>query len=693
MRLSNQVSFKAKVILVTLFMVLLIVAAVGIAIDRVILPVMESDVRNEAGRITQAILGRIRGIPGTDEAQLEQKLSVVFSLRSKLNYVELIDGTGTPFFSMGKAVNSSSDETLPKKLEKNQFAWQNTSDGLVLEILHYPESEAPSKNDPVVRVVVSGKYVEQLRTHLFRLLLAVALLILTIGFFLSRWFTRMITRPVERMLALIHLLAKGRFDDAIGEIHQKLPCRLMANDFSLTPIQNGTEFCPILGRAQGEHCITLDAPCNSCEVLKSMGRDELHRLLLTFHYMAGRIRDYQERLKQRYEFEARLLDGCPDGIIASDGEGRIILFNKGAERLLGYASSEVLNRFFVQKLYPAGGAQTVKKAILCPQHGGPGILLDYSTHILRKDGTPIPIRLSAVMPYREKGNMATVGFFQDLTELRQNMDALVKANERLNEANNQLDRLNRYYIQMLSFVTHELKAPIANSFMGASALRQQIFGSLSREQTLVAEEICASLRKSMEMIRLYLDLSRIEKDEMPVHIQRTRLRAVVIDPVIKSLAHTIREWNTIIEIEADEGLEWSLDPDLFRSVFTNLVENACKYGEKSGRIRIRAVDLGDRCRMEVWNSGAGISKENQEQLFKKFRRLDVCRNPSARGSGLGLFITKTIVERHGGRIWAESREGEWVNFIIELPEKAGGSSEERENAHPSSILRQSDLPN
>jgi signal transduction histidine kinase len=196
----------------------------------------------------------------------------------------------------------------------------------------------------------------------------------------------------------------------------------------------------------------------------------------------------------------------------------------------------------------------------------------------------------------------------------------------------------------------------------------------------------------MEMIRVYLDLSRIEKDEMPLHIQRTPIRAVVIDPVIKSLGNTIREQNAIIEIEMDEGLEWSLDPDLFRSVFTNLIDNACKYGEKSGRIRIRVVDLGGRCRMEVWNSGPGISKENQEQLFKKFRRLDICRQPSARGSGLGLFITKTIVERHDGRIWAESREGEWVNFIIELPAEPGGSSEELENEQTSSNRRESVSP-
>jgi PAS domain S-box-containing protein len=666
--LSNRVSFKAKIVLVTLLMVLLVAVAGGIAIDRVIVPVMESDVQNEARRITQGVLSQIRGVPVSDEAQLRSKLSNAFLLRPKLLCVELIDSAGTAFFSMGKDVYRSL-EPLVREAPPGEslFSKKSTPEGLVFEVLHFPETEAPSKENPVLRVAVSGKSVEQLRTHLFRVLLSVALLILTISFFLTRWFTRMITRPVEQMLTMIPHLAKGRFDDAMGEFKQKLLCRLQPHDFSMTMIESGTEFCPLLGSAQGEHCITLDAPCNSCEILQSVGRDELQRLLLTFLYMAGSIGDYQEKLRLRYRFEQRLLDGCPDGIIANDSEGRIILFNKGAERLLGYSSDEVLHRLSVQRLYPPGEAQAVKKAILSSSHGGSGILLDYTTQLIRKNGTAIPIRLSAAMSQREMGRVAVVGFFHDLTELKLYVDALVAANESLNEANDQLARLNRHYIKMLGFVTHELKAPIANSFMSANALRQEIFGPLSQEQTPMVEVICRNLNQSMEMIRLYLDLSRIEKDEMPVHIQKTRIRSVVIDPIVESMADTIREQNVTVEIEAREDLEWSLDPDLFRSVFTNLIGNGLKYGEKSGRIRVRAAHLGDRCRMEVWNSGPGISKENQDQLFKKFRRLDTCLQPSIRGSGLGLFITKTIVERHGGRIWVESREGEWVNFIIELP--------------------------
>jgi len=173
----------------------------------------------------------------------------------------------------------------------------------------------------------------------------------------------------------------------------------------------------------------------------------------------------------------------------------------------------------------------------------------------------------------------------------------------------------------------------------------------------------------MEMIRHYLDLSRIEKDEMTVNPQPTLILKEVIEPVVKGLTSALMEREVALTVEAPPGLSWTLDPELFRGVITNLLNNALKYGEKSGKIRLSVLDQGDHLRMEVWNSGPGISEEDQGKLFQKFQRLQASRQSSVRGTGLGLFITKTIIERHGGKISVESREGEWAKFITELPRK------------------------
>jgi signal transduction histidine kinase len=141
----------------------------------------------------------------------------------------------------------------------------------------------------------------------------------------------------------------------------------------------------------------------------------------------------------------------------------------------------------------------------------------------------------------------------------------------------------------------------------------------------------------------------------------------IVQPVIDGLGGAIVERRVSICVDVPPELEWNLDPELFRSVFGNLVNNALKYGDESGRIRVTVTDAGDRCRMEVWNSGPGIREEDMGKVFRKFERLQASRHHSTRGTGLGLFITKAIVERHQGKIWVESREGEWTTFIIELP--------------------------
>lgn len=398
------------------------------------------------------------------------------------------------------------------------------------------------------------------------------------------------------------------------------------------------------------------------------GNDELSRLLLAFHCMAAGIRSYQVKLQQRYEFEQRLLDACPDGIIANDPNGRLILYNKGAERLLGYRSEEVLEGFSVEQIYPAKEAQAIKKALLSESHGGPGILVDYTTEVLRKGGQAIPIRLSAAILYKESEELAVVGFFHDLTELRQHTDAIMEANKNLDAANKQLSRLNRHYMEMLSFVTHELKSPVANAFMSANALGQGIFGELTTDQGFMVEAISRNLTQSMEMIKHYLDLSRIERDELPIQKRPTSILREVIEPVVRAMAGPIRESRVSLDLDASPSLEWNLDPELFRGVVTNLLGNALNYGEEAGRIRIEAKRTLNSLRMEVWNSGPGIRLNDRERLFKRFQRLQGTRQASTRGTGLGLFITRTIIERHGGSIRVEGEEAEGVSFIIEIPE-------------------------
>lgn len=661
-------------------MVVLAVVGGAIVIDRVVLPAMARDVQDEAWRIATGVSAQAREVldnrQTSSKEKLNARLSLIFQVRAKLLYVELLDEAGKSLYWMGDEEYRQDDKPKPIEQKDNSrlLLRRFSSNQPIYEVVLAEQGGRPPFHFSSVRVGVSARSVQRLSSQLFRMLIVGTLFILAISFFLIRWFSDMITRPVDRLLRMTNLLAKGQLEDVIKEVKEAPPClqKLQRSSARFAAEYQIPAFCPAVGPDAAQHSPAPfrkrpDEPCDRCEVLMHPSRDELTRLIFAFQYMAVKIKAYQEALRQRYEFEERLCEACPDGIMANDREGRIILYNEGAQRLMGYEPEEVLNKLSVHQIYPEGEAHKIKKSLLIDDYGGPGVLLDYTTQLIRKDGQAIPIRLSATILYDGQQEIAVVGYFHDLTELHEHMTALVETNDRLNEANRKLARLNNRYWEMLGFVTHELKSPIANSFMSANALRQEIFGSLAAEQVIMVEAICRNLDQSMEMIRHYLDLSRIEKDEMSVNPQPTRLLAEVIEPIVKGLAGATLERGVSLTMEVPPELEWKLDPELFRGVFTNLMNNALKYGDKSGKIRITAQDLGDRIRMEVWNSGPGIRKEDQDKLFQKFQRLQASRQSSVRGTGLGLFITRTIVERHGGKIWLESTEGEWANFIIELP--------------------------
>ena len=102
-------------------------------------------------------------------------------------------------------------------------------------------------------------------------------------------------------------------------------------------------------------------------------------------------------------------------------------------------------------------------------------------------------------------------------------------------------------------------------------------------------------------------------------------------------------------------------------VVDNLVSNAIKYGKEQGQIAIEAAEEDDHVTVSVWNEGQGIRKEDLPHLFEKFVRFRQATKKAKKGTGLGLFISKEIVGKHGGKIWAESEEGKWARFSFSLP--------------------------
>jgi len=247
-------------------------------------------------------------------------------------------------------------------------------------------------------------------------------------------------------------------------------------------------------------------------------------------------------------------------------------------------------------------------------------------------------------------------------------------------SNEELRKLNTRYLELLGFVTHELAQPLGVLRGYLTLMRDQSTGALDPPaQAKATKAMLRSTETMVEMSKTYLSHSRVESGELQLHVSSIRLYEDVIRPVAEMMEQPLLESKMRLRFENEPALKEAtldLDAALMRVVYTNLLDNAIKYGRPGGEIACGySVDEHGHW-LNVWNEGDGITADKLDVVFEKFVRF---RIPGG-GAGLGLFNTKTIVERHSGTIWAESQEGEWANFVILFPRKMALGDDSRETS-------------
>ncbi len=264
-------------------------------------------------------------------------------------------------------------------------------------------------------------------------------------------------------------------------------------------------------------------------------------------------------------------------------------------------------------------------------------------------------------------------------------ETLEERQARLNATNAELERnaealttLNRSYMDMLGFVSHELKSPVASMQNYAYLLKNETLGPLTERQGKAIASFENGINRLVEMVKHYLNLSRIESGEFRPMRGEVRLWEDVLEPLLDFMEPTLQAREMPVETDLPDGLVLFADSNMVSEVFENLLSNACKYGRVGGKIRIAARVEGEMAHCSVWNEGPGFTEEEKPRLFMKFSRLENAQSANVRGTGLGLFIILKIVEAHGGSIDADSEPGAWAEIRFTLPvlqnEAAAGST-------------------
>ncbi len=223
-------------------------------------------------------------------------------------------------------------------------------------------------------------------------------------------------------------------------------------------------------------------------------------------------------------------------------------------------------------------------------------------------------------------------------------------------------------LDLMAIVSHELKSPVSVVHTTAQTLAKGYFGKLEPKQKEILETIIRNCQYLEDIIRSYIDLSKMELDDLEAFSQKVKLVDDVIKNVIEipEYAANLKKMPLLTDFRTDAIING--DPNLLQIVVTNLVNNAIKYGRENTEVKIDLYEKDNDVVFSIYNQGVGISEEDMEtKLFSKFGRLRQKGTEGVKGSGLGLYICKKIIEKHSGKMWAESVVGEYVNFFFTIP--------------------------
>ena len=270
-----------------------------------------------------------------------------------------------------------------------------------------------------------------------------------------------------------------------------------------------------------------------------------------------------------------------------------------------------------------------------------------------------------------KGNFPRTMDISSEDEIGQLAQAFLDMSQRLQKTMADLKELNQRYLGLLGFTTHELKQPLGVIKGYLIMLQDETLGKLTSPlQKEALLEMRSNVNALNDMIQKYLQLAKIEAGQLAVEKKQINLFEEALSPVLEGEAAQLSIKNMYVEIEDKEKLKTVMinaDPILMRIVFSNLITNAIKYGKKGGLIAISFQEEKELYRFHVKNEGPGISYDKLETIFGKFVRVDIKELGKQLGTGLGLYNTREIIEKHGGTIRAESEEGKWADFIFILP--------------------------
>ncbi len=378
--------------------------------------------------------------------------------------------------------------------------------------------------------------------------------------------------------------------------------------------------------------------------------------------------DEREKLEVAKARDEAILSSMGDGLIVTDTERRVLLTNGAAATLTGLSEKGIVGHVWPDVLGDHGHGEAIlstdggkvpmgaRPIMIALQQGKRVVTSEYK--YVRSDATEFPVAITASPLTSQDKIVGAVIVFRDISKEKE---------------------IDKAKSEFVSLASHQLRTPLSTINWYAEMLSAGDAGKLTPEQAKYVSEIYTGNQRMVDLVNALLDVSRLELGTFSVEPAPTNI-VEVAQSVIKELEPMV--FKKKIGLEEDYGTDvpiMNVDPKLIRIVFQNLLSNAVKYTPEEGKVNLSVLVEESELVISVVDTGYGIPKDQQDKIFGKLFRADNVREKDTTGTGLGLYLVKSIVDHSGGSVEFTSEEDKGTTFVVRLP--IGGMKAKKGSKH------------
>ena len=470
-----------------------------------------------------------------------------------------------------------------------------------------------------------------------QIIVAIAMGSMFIFYLMSQLVARRITKPIEKLSQSINSVKKGNFEKQIS-IKGQDEISDLADEFNQ------------MLKAIVESRETVDKKVEEQTAEINIKKEDLENQKIAILNVLDDVsleKIKTEKLVGDLKKFKLAVDSASDHIVIADSEEVIIYANKAALKMTGFRTEEMLGKQLKScSLWRSTDEKKSCKNIWNSMKRDKKVFAGEVKN-KRKNGEEYDSSIS-LSPVLGKNNeiIFVVDIERDITKEKE---------------------IDRAKTEFVSLASHQLRTPLSAINWYTEMLLTGDAGKITKAQKDYLEEVYNGSKRMVNLVNALLNVSRIDLGTFAIEPKEVNL-IDISDEIIKELQPQIKSKGLKIEKKYDSKMgKIKVDSKLLSIIFQNLISNAVKYTPEKGKIEVKIKVNKPNVLIEISDNGFGIPKKQQSKIFTKLFRADNVREKETDGTGLGLYIAKSIIEKSGGKIWFKSKEDKGTSFFVEIP--------------------------